>query len=174
MKLKTTKKEGLIFSQSHYGVSLPLPVEENETEIPDELIYSDSESYFSLLFQAIHSYQENFEKHQHEIIESDYEARVLVVLNHYQSTTIDEMCKVIKIPRNEIQSMIQELISRDLIEVITGKTITTFKLTQAGNEKSVLLLNLLGQHDEKINQLLGDDTYPQFKSNLQKIIDWRY
>ncbi|NNE37908.1 MAG: flavin reductase family protein, partial [Gammaproteobacteria bacterium] len=87
VKLKTTSKESLIFNQSHYGVSLPLPIEENDTNIPDDLIYSDSDSYFSLLFQAIHSYQENFEKHQHEIIESDYEARVMAVLHHYQSTT---------------------------------------------------------------------------------------
>ncbi|NNE37286.1 MAG: hypothetical protein HKN08_03190, partial [Gammaproteobacteria bacterium] len=87
---------------------------------------------------------------------------------------VDEMCKVIKIPRNEIQIIIQELISKGLAEVNTGNANTSIKLTQAGNEKSRLLLNLLQQHDKKINQLLGDDVFLQFRGNLKKIIDWNY
>ncbi len=172
--LNTTMKEGLIFNQSHYGVSLPLPAEGKGNDIPDELIYSDSNSYFSLLFQAIHSYQENFEKNQHEIIESDYEARMLVVLNHFQSATIDELCKVIQIPNNEIQALLQELVARGLIEINASSSSTTFKLTQTGNDKSIELLTLLQQHDENIDQLLGNEMCQQFKVNLHKIIDWDY
>lgn len=174
VKVKTSSKEGLIFNQSNYAISLPLPAEDNEAGSPSELLHSDSESYFSLLFQAIHSYQENFEKHQQEIIDSDYEARILAVLNHYDSTTIDDMNKAIKIPKSEIKLIIEELISSGLVEIITSSEDNTLRLTQAGKEKSNSLLLILQEHDEKINQLLGEDIYQQFRANLQKIIDWNY
>jgi len=174
VELKTTSKEGLIFNQSNYAISLPLPANDNESGTPSELLHSDSESYFSLLFQAIHSYQENFEQHQHEIIESDYKARILCVLNHYNSTTITEMHKVIKIPKSEIEIIIHELISSGLVETITNSENNALRLTQSGKEKSNKLLLILHEHDEKINQLLGEDEYQQFRVNLQKIIDWNY
>jgi flavin reductase (DIM6/NTAB) family NADH-FMN oxidoreductase RutF/DNA-binding MarR family transcriptional regulator len=172
MEFETQTKEALLFHLGSYGTSLPLPSDESSVISSINEPESHDDSLFSLLLQAIHAYQLEFESRQKKIIESSYEARIITILHKYSELNVNDICQMIQMPKEDTRDVLNELNSRNLVTFQVGNGEENFKLSDKGNMISDELIALAKQHDNDVYALFGRCSAEDFRENLTRIINW--
>ncbi len=171
-QIETSGREALLYHQGSYAMSLPLPDNSSREEVAPAEDSSDRNNLYSLLVQAIHTYQERFEARQNELVDNKYEARLLILLNETGQHDAGQLSRKIQIPKTETESILGNLQTRGLVDVIGNINDGKVELTAAGVEKSVMLWKLARQHEADALALLGSNQGRTFRSHLQRMIDW--
>jgi len=167
VELETTGKETLLYHQGNYAVSLPHP--DTDTRESTHARQAEPEdNLYSLMLHAIHAYQEKFELRQHQIIESNYEARVLLLLrNGVTGPDIADLSRKIQVPRSEIEEILRNLAGKGLISYGDRPV-----LTEPGRLKAARLWELYRQHEADAMALFGPKNAELFKKSLRQLILW--
>lgn len=169
---ETSHMEALLFHLGSYAISLPLPTDEsgviNTINTPED----GDDSLFSLLFQAIHAYQEKFELRQNEIIESNYEARVITLLRKYTELEIEEVCQMIQTPRTDTQAILENLSKKGFVWIDSNPVNVKAGLSRDGKIKSEELHHMAIEHDLEISKLFESCNAEAFRDSLKQIIKW--
>jgi len=172
LTFESTAKEALLFHLGNYGISLPLPTDESSVIGSTNKPENSDDSLFSLLLQAIHAYQEKFESKQKQLFESNYEARIITVLNKYHELDLNEICQMIQMPKTDTSTILNTLKNKKFIEFHSKTEQKIIKLTEEGQIKSDALIALAKQHDRDVYALFGDCNADAFRDYLSRIINW--
>ncbi len=152
-------------------MSLPLPDSSYHQDVSPQQNHAVNNLY-TLLAQATHVYQEQFESKQHQLADNKYEARLLMLLREPDLHNIENLSRKIQIPKSETESILTEMASDGLI--IMRNHESDVELTASGQEKARLLWNLAKQHEADALALLSNGQADAFKDNLLKLIEWRH
>ncbi len=168
-QLETTGKEALLYHQGSYAMSLPLPDSTTGKGLTPPEETGTKSNLYTLLVQAIHTYQERFEARQNEVVDNKYEARLLILLNEPGHHDAGELSRKIQIPRTETEAILVDMQTRGLLNIKGEGSVT---LTGPGLDKAVILWELVRQHEKDALALLGGNQAQTFRKHLQRLIDW--
>jgi flavin reductase (DIM6/NTAB) family NADH-FMN oxidoreductase RutF/DNA-binding MarR family transcriptional regulator len=173
-EFSTTGKEALLYHHGAYAISLPLPGTEPASHVAVQPGSIPEENLYSLLLQAIHTYQEKFESKQHQVVANKYEARILSLLRDQDARDSRELGQSIQVPRPEMTGILEGMKKNGLVKVagMDDDGHGTVTLTPAGRQVAERLYELTRQHEADALELMRNGGADGFRQNLVKLINW--
>jgi len=170
--LETTGRETLLYHQGSYAMSLPLPESASGKVTTSDQDQNSGEDLYTLLVQAIHTYQERFESRQHQYAANNYEARILLLLREQGRHALDDLSRKIQLPRAEIEAILLQLEHQGQLIINREGEGNNVLLTEAGNKNASMLWTLARQHESDAMAVLGKGRADAFRTGLRRLIHW--
>jgi flavin reductase (DIM6/NTAB) family NADH-FMN oxidoreductase RutF len=170
--IETTGRETLLYHQGSYAMSLPLPESAASTDTTADSAQGTEEDLYSLLLQAIHTYQERFESRQHQYAANNYEAKILLLLREQDRHALDELSRKVQLPRVETEAVLLQMEHQGLLIIGRDGNGIYVMLTEAGMKNAVMLWKLARQHESDALAVLGKGQAYGFRRGLRRLIQW--
>lgn len=170
--LETSGRETLLYHQGSYAMSLPLPESGSNMDTTADPEQGIEEDLYTLMLQAIHTYQERFESRQHQYAATNYEARVLLLLREQERHALDELSRKVQLPKVETEAILLQMEHQGMLIIGRNSDGIYVMLTEAGKNNATMLWKLARQHEADALGVLGKGQAEAFRRGLRRLIQW--